>query len=142
VGKLLQSTRRNNPEDSHLHTHRREKIKSHIYLFYSTTIATAAAIKFSPAISLSKLKWEPSFRRIVLSPSSESESILMTETKKVSETLVFKSAHTNRTAQHRRTKTNIHALTGIRTQDPSAQNPRPIPRGHCDQNHANFGPNQ
>jgi hypothetical protein len=28
VGKLYQSTRRYNPDDSHLHTHRRENLKS------------------------------------------------------------------------------------------------------------------
>jgi hypothetical protein len=31
--KFCQSTRRNNPEDSHLHTRRREKLKSYLVIF-------------------------------------------------------------------------------------------------------------
>jgi hypothetical protein len=32
---FYQTTRRNNPEDSHLHTRRRENLKSHIMTFFS-----------------------------------------------------------------------------------------------------------
>jgi hypothetical protein len=42
--KFYQTTRRNNPEDSHLHTHRRDSLKSHIYnllVFYLTTLSVA-----------------------------------------------------------------------------------------------------
>jgi hypothetical protein len=41
----------------------------------------------------------------------------------------------HRTTQHRKTRTNIHALSGIRTHDPSnqrAKTPRLRPHGHCD----------
>jgi hypothetical protein len=31
---FYQTTRRNNPEDSHLHTHRRENVKSHLETLY------------------------------------------------------------------------------------------------------------
>jgi hypothetical protein len=39
----------------------------------------------------------------------------------------------HRTTQHRKTRTNIHALSGIRTYDPSNQPavPRLRPHGHC-----------
>jgi hypothetical protein len=41
----------------------------------------------------------------------------------------------HRTTQHRKTRTNIHALSGIGTHDPSnlqAKTPRLRPHGHCD----------
>jgi hypothetical protein len=38
----------------------------------------------------------------------------------------------HRTAQHRKTWTNIHALSGIRTQEPTGQDPHLRPHGRCD----------
>jgi hypothetical protein len=37
---FYQTTRRNNPEDSHLHTRRLENLKSHFVLFYSAAGST------------------------------------------------------------------------------------------------------
>jgi hypothetical protein len=37
---LYQTTRRNNPEDSHLHTHRRENLKSHLDEFSLLILTT------------------------------------------------------------------------------------------------------
>jgi hypothetical protein len=44
----------------------------------------------------------------------------------------------HRTTQHRKTRKNIHAMSGIRTHDPG-QDPRLRPHGHCDRQKHNIG---
>jgi hypothetical protein len=51
---LTRATRRNNPEDTILHSHRRENLKSYIYnmLTYSISHSGRVAYRYSPPASL------------------------------------------------------------------------------------------